>query len=82
MVRAAGLEPAHAFQPNGFSYHFDFRRRLIWHSWSGLADAQRSSVAKNRVPTHRRPLLWFGVNMCELRIAAIVANTRALESCS
>ena len=28
MVRAAGLEPAQAFQPHGFSYHFGFRRRL------------------------------------------------------
>jgi hypothetical protein len=27
MVRAAGLEPAQAFRPYGFSYHFDFRRR-------------------------------------------------------
>ena len=26
MVRAAGLEPAQALQPNGFSYHFGFRR--------------------------------------------------------
>src|SRR5258708_6485590 len=29
MVRAAGLEPARAFQPNGFSYHFGFRRRRL-----------------------------------------------------
>jgi hypothetical protein len=28
MVRAAGLEPAQVFRPYGFSYHFDFRRRL------------------------------------------------------
>ena len=27
MVRAAGLEPAQALRPNGFSYHFGFRRR-------------------------------------------------------
>ncbi len=27
MVRAAGLEPAQAFRPHGFSYHFGFRRR-------------------------------------------------------
>ena len=26
LVRVAGLEPARALQPNGFSYHFDFRR--------------------------------------------------------
>src|SRR5262249_14533117 len=26
MVRAAGLEPARAFRPYGFSYHFGFRR--------------------------------------------------------
>src|ERR1700754_230365 len=34
MVRAAGLEPARASRPNGFSYHFDFRRRhlafVVW----------------------------------------------------
>jgi hypothetical protein len=28
LVRAAGLEPAQALRPNGFSYHFGFRRRL------------------------------------------------------
>ena len=27
LVRAAGLEPAQAFRPYGFSYHFGFRRR-------------------------------------------------------
>ena len=27
VVRAAGLEPAQAFRPYGFSYHFGFRRR-------------------------------------------------------
>jgi hypothetical protein len=27
MVRAAGLEPAQALRPYGFSYHFGFRRR-------------------------------------------------------
>jgi len=26
MVRAAGLEPAQAFRPYGFSYHYGFRR--------------------------------------------------------
>jgi hypothetical protein len=26
VVRAAGLEPAQAFRPYGFSYHYDFRR--------------------------------------------------------
>src|SRR6266436_2317915 len=34
MVRAAGLEPAQAFRPHGFSYHFGFRRRhlafVVW----------------------------------------------------
>jgi hypothetical protein len=28
LLRAARLELAQAFQPNGFSYHFGFRRRL------------------------------------------------------
>ena len=27
LVRAAGIEPAQALRPYGFSYHFDFRRR-------------------------------------------------------
>ena len=26
VVRAAGVEPARAFRPYGFSYHFGFRR--------------------------------------------------------
>lgn len=34
MVRAAGLEPARASRPNGFSSHFGFRRRhlafVVW----------------------------------------------------
>ena len=29
MVRAAGLEPAQASRPYGFSYHFGFRRRPV-----------------------------------------------------
>jgi hypothetical protein len=29
LVRAAGIEPARAFRPYGFSYHFGFRRRLL-----------------------------------------------------
>src|ERR1700691_5055370 len=37
MVRAAGLEPAQALRPNGFSYHFGFRRRRYGRSWSGLS---------------------------------------------
>jgi len=35
LVRAAGVEPARAM-PNGFSYHFGFRRRQ-GRSWSGLS---------------------------------------------
>ncbi len=27
VVRAAGVEPARALRPYGFSYHFGFRRR-------------------------------------------------------
>jgi hypothetical protein len=30
LVRAAGLEPAQAFRPYGFSYHFGFRRRRTY----------------------------------------------------
>jgi len=34
MVRAEGLEPSRALRPNGFSYHFGFRRRhpafVVW----------------------------------------------------
>ena len=34
LVRAAGLEPAQAFRPYGFSYHFGFRRHrevfVVW----------------------------------------------------
>jgi hypothetical protein len=34
MVRAAGIEPAQALRPYGFSYHFGFRRRhsafVVW----------------------------------------------------
>ena len=43
VVRAAGLEPAQAFRPYGFSYHFGFRRPhrvtlgSATGSWSGLS---------------------------------------------
>ena len=30
LVRAAGLEPAQASRPYGFSYHFGFHRRPVW----------------------------------------------------
>jgi hypothetical protein len=34
LVRAAGIEPAQALRPYGFSYHFGFRRRreafVVW----------------------------------------------------
>ena len=41
-MRAAGLEPAQAFRPYGFSYHFGFRRlathvRAEASLWSGLS---------------------------------------------
>ena len=29
VVRAVGLEPTQALRPNGFSYHFGFRRRRL-----------------------------------------------------
>lgn len=29
VVRAAGVEPARALRPYGFSYHFGFRRRRL-----------------------------------------------------
>ena len=35
LVRAAGVEPAWAM-PDGFSYHFDFRRRLRKDAVRGL----------------------------------------------
>jgi hypothetical protein len=37
LVRAVGLEPTQASRPNGFSYHFDFRRRRTRRLWSGLS---------------------------------------------
>jgi len=42
LVRAAGIEPAQAVKPYGFSYHFGFRRLALRlrgqaSSWSGLS---------------------------------------------
>ena len=61
-LRAAGLEPAQALRPNGFSYHFDFRRRIA-RSWSGLS-LHRSVAALGAprlvsTPSHR--WAWLGI---------------------
>jgi len=37
LVWAERIELSQALRPNGFSYHFDFRRHPIGCSWSGLS---------------------------------------------
>ena len=56
MVRAAGVEPAWA-KPDGFSYHFDFRRRAEARSWSGLSlrHSPQALDAARLVSTPSRP---------------------------
>ena len=50
LVRAAGVEPARASRPYGFSYHFGFRRRPQRRSWSGLS-LRPASVRFRRRPS-------------------------------
>lgn len=47
----------HGFSPNGFSYHFDFRRRARARSWSGLSlhRSSRAVGATRLVSTPSRP---------------------------
>jgi hypothetical protein len=63
MVRAAGLEPAQALRPNGFSYHFDFRRHPSGRSWSGLSlhHGVAALGAARLVSTPSRIRAWLGI---------------------
>src|ERR1700730_4165797 len=56
MVRAAGLEPAQAFRPYGFSYHFGFRRhREVFVVWTIPSPRQIAVGAARLVST---PSSW------------------------
>jgi hypothetical protein len=63
LVRAAGLEPAQALRPNGFSYHFDFRRRPARRLWSGLSlhPGVAALGAARLVSTPSRFRAWLGI---------------------
>ncbi len=79
MVRAAGLEPAQALRPYGFSYHLGFRRlalrlRAPLRSWSGLSlhrgvrHGEASAVGAARLVSTpaRRTFVrrdWLGITM-------------------
>ena len=63
MVRAVGLEPTQALRPNGFSYHFGFRRRPDGRSWSGLSLHRGVAAlgAARLVSTPSRFRAWLGI---------------------
>jgi hypothetical protein len=73
-LRAGRLELPRAFRPNGFSYHFGFRRRQLYRrSWSGLSlhhsVAALGAARLVSTPSPRRGL----ARDCQLRFPRIWA---------
>jgi len=71
MVRAAGLEPAQALRPYGFSYHFGFRRLALTRSrfWLVRGLDYTFTVARSRFRCCSSSLYTFAPTVRSERLA-------------
>ena len=64
VVRAAGVEPAQAFRPYGFSYHYGFRRRRPGVCGLDYTFTVASAVGAARLVSTPSPIgAWLGIAM-------------------
>jgi len=64
LVRAAGIEPAQALRPYGFSYHFGFHRRregVCGLDYPFTVARERGRCCPSSLYTFPRERAWLGI---------------------